>query len=54
MTDAERKRFDLQMRVYKARMEMPDSIPLRVFRNPAECVEAKQILDTLNIEMDRR
>jgi hypothetical protein len=49
MTEAERKRYELQQRVYRARMEIPDRIPFRVFRDPSECVEARQILDTLNL-----
>ena len=49
MTDAERKQFDLQHRVYKARVEAPKHIPLRVFRHPDECVEAAKILDGLHL-----
>lgn len=49
MTEAERKQFELQQRVYRARMEIPDRIPLRVFRHPSECVEATQILESLNL-----
>jgi hypothetical protein len=33
------------LRVYRARTQMPSHIPLRVFREPAECVEAQEILD---------
>ena len=49
MSDAERKQYDLQQRVYRARMEIPERIPLRVFREPSECIEAGQILDSLNL-----
>ncbi len=49
MTDAERKQYDLQMRVYRARLEMPEHIPLRVFREPSECVETEEILTRMNI-----
>ncbi|KAI0077768.1 hypothetical protein K474DRAFT_1684169 [Panus rudis PR-1116 ss-1] len=50
LTELERKRHELQMRVYRARMEMPRHIPLRVFRNPKECVElTKDILDRLHV-----
>lgn len=45
MTDTERKRLDLQMRVYKARLEVPREIPVRVFVSPEECVEAEVILE---------
>lgn len=40
-----RKRYELQMRVYKARLVMPGHIRLRVFRRPEECVEVWGILD---------
>ncbi|KIP02298.1 hypothetical protein PHLGIDRAFT_112197 [Phlebiopsis gigantea 11061_1 CR5-6] len=49
MTDAERRQYDLQMRVYRARAETPFCIPLRIFRHPSECIEAAQILDKLNL-----
>lgn len=44
MTEAERKRNDLQLRVWRARTQMPGHIPLRIFRAPAECVEAEEVL----------
>ncbi|PCH44442.1 hypothetical protein WOLCODRAFT_139016 [Wolfiporia cocos MD-104 SS10] len=47
MSEAERRRYDLQMRVWRARLELPGHIPLRVFRNPEECVEATTLLDGL-------
>lgn len=49
MSDGERKQSELQLRVYKARSEIPSTIPLRVFRDPSECIEAAQILDDLNL-----
>ncbi|EKM50548.1 uncharacterized protein PHACADRAFT_263887 [Phanerochaete carnosa HHB-10118-sp] len=49
MTEAERKQWDLQQRVWRAKMEIPDRIPLRIFRHPSECVEAQQVLDSLNL-----
>ncbi|KAI0917865.1 hypothetical protein AcV5_002696 [Taiwanofungus camphoratus] len=49
MSEAERKRTDLQMRVWRARMEVPEHIPLRVFRRPEECVEGKAILNRLQV-----
>lgn len=46
MTDAERKRYELQMRLYKARALIPFQITLRVFRSPLECVETWGLLDS--------
>ncbi|EIN09461.1 hypothetical protein PUNSTDRAFT_143017 [Punctularia strigosozonata HHB-11173 SS5] len=43
----ERRRFELQQRVYKARAIVPPHIPIRVFREPQECVEAADMLDKL-------
>ena len=48
-TEGERKQYELQMRVYRARMEVPEHVALRVFRDPRECVEAQTILDQLNM-----
>ncbi|KIM44765.1 hypothetical protein M413DRAFT_442723 [Hebeloma cylindrosporum] len=45
LSDAEKRRVQLQLRVYRARTQMPSHIPLRVFREAAECVEAQEILD---------
>ncbi|KAK7005810.1 hypothetical protein R3P38DRAFT_3404535 [Favolaschia claudopus] len=44
MNEAERKRYDLQLRVWRARTQMPGHVPLRIFRKPVECVEAEEIL----------
>lgn len=44
MSDAERKRCGLQMRVYRARTQMPGHVLLRVFRDPGECVEVEEVL----------
>ncbi|RPD64162.1 hypothetical protein L227DRAFT_571731 [Lentinus tigrinus ALCF2SS1-6] len=52
-SDGERKRADLQSRLWKARLDVSPHIPIRIFREPEECVEAQQILDKLqahNIE----
>jgi hypothetical protein len=49
MTELEKKRIDLQMRVYKARAQMPSNIHLRVFRQAGECVETSELLDTLHV-----
>ncbi|KAI0675667.1 hypothetical protein C8Q78DRAFT_340766 [Trametes maxima] len=45
MTDAEKKRMDLQMRVWRARLDVLPRIPIRVFREPEECVEVGALLD---------
>jgi hypothetical protein len=45
MSEPERKRYELQMRIWKARIQIPAHIPLRTFRRPEECVEAKGILE---------
>ncbi|KAI0316763.1 hypothetical protein OF83DRAFT_1059817 [Amylostereum chailletii] len=45
MTESEKKRYALQMRVWKARVETPPGVVLRVFREPEECVEAQEVLD---------
>ncbi|KAG8215073.1 hypothetical protein J3R82DRAFT_8494 [Butyriboletus roseoflavus] len=47
ITEGEKKRWDLQHRVNKARLLMPSHIVLRVFENPKECVEAEQIIQRL-------
>ncbi|KAI0357995.1 hypothetical protein OH77DRAFT_1421254 [Trametes cingulata] len=49
LSDAEKKRWELQMRVWKARLDVPPHIPIRVFREPEECVEVDQILDRLQV-----
>jgi hypothetical protein len=45
LPEAEKRRVQLQCRVYRARTQMPSHIPLRIFREPTECVEAQEILD---------
>ncbi|KAF8074537.1 hypothetical protein FPV67DRAFT_1559305 [Lyophyllum atratum] len=45
LPEAEKKRFALQARVYVARTQMPGHVPLRVFRDPSECVEVEEILN---------
>jgi len=49
MPEIEKKRLELQIRVYRARSQMAPHIPLRIFRKPEECIEASQILDKLHI-----
>lgn len=44
MTEVEKKRYELQMRVYRARTQMPSHIVLRIFREPSECVEVEEML----------
>ncbi|KZT25132.1 hypothetical protein NEOLEDRAFT_366510 [Neolentinus lepideus HHB14362 ss-1] len=44
ISDAERRRLDLQTRIWKARSQIPRHIRLRIFRRPEECVEAFEIL----------
>ncbi|KAJ6594203.1 hypothetical protein B0H19DRAFT_917133 [Mycena capillaripes] len=44
MSEEERKRYELQLRVWRARTQMPGHIPLRIFRDPAECAEAEEVL----------
>ncbi|KAF7770671.1 hypothetical protein Agabi119p4_6645 [Agaricus bisporus var. burnettii] len=38
-SEGEKKRAELQMRVYTARTQMPSGVLLRVFRDPGECGE---------------
>jgi hypothetical protein len=44
LPDAQKRRSDLQSRVYRARTQIPGHIPLRIFRDPSECVEANGVL----------
>ena len=43
-----RRKYELQERIYKARLLIPDHIPLRVFKEPGECVEAYRKLDDID------
>ncbi|KAG6900139.1 hypothetical protein C0995_004182 [Termitomyces sp. Mi166 len=45
MTEGEKRKAALQARVYLARTLMPGHIPLRVFGDPSECVEADEVLE---------
>lgn len=45
LSEAEKKRYALQARVCVARTQMSGHVPLRIFRDPQECVEVEQILD---------
>ncbi|KAG6374776.1 hypothetical protein JVT61DRAFT_4153 [Boletus reticuloceps] len=44
ITEAEKRRCDLQNRVNKARLLMPSHVVLRVFEDPKECAEAEHII----------
>ncbi|KAG0698237.1 hypothetical protein DFH29DRAFT_109438 [Suillus ampliporus] len=48
MTEAEKRRFDLQNRVNKARLMMGSNVVLRVFKHPEECIETVRLLEQLN------
>ena len=47
MTEVEKKRYELQTRVNRARTQMPSHVVLRVFREPSECVEIEGMLEGL-------
>ena len=49
LPDAEKKMVDLQVRLWRARLDVPPHIPLRIFREPEECVEVNEILDRLQV-----
>ena len=48
MPDAEWRRLELQLRVDRARVNMPQSVRFRLFVHPEECAEAVEVLDRLN------
>jgi hypothetical protein len=45
LSESERKRVNLQTRLWKACAEVPTNVVIRIFRDPLECVEAFQIID---------
>ena len=47
MTPLERRRWELQQRVIRARQMLPPDVVLRTFKEPEECIETYQILDQL-------
>ena len=49
MSEAERKREELQSRLWRARLDVPPQVPIRIFREPEECVEVHEILDRLQM-----
>jgi hypothetical protein len=53
LSEPERRQQELQARVYRARALIPPTIPLRVFRDRHECVEATEILDRLHVGNSR-
>lgn len=50
LSDVDRKRYELQKRVYRARQRMPGRVPLRIFRYPDDCVEVEEILDRERVD----
>ena len=52
MSDAEWKRLELQMRVDRARANIPQSARFRLFVSPEECVEAFEVLDLSNKDIN--
>lgn len=44
MPEEDRKRYDLQIRVYKARAFVPLHIPIRIFQQPGDCVEIEGLI----------
>lgn len=43
MPEEMKKRYELQWRIYRARLLAPPHIPFRVFKEPAECIEADSL-----------
>lgn len=44
LSESEKKRVQLQARLWKACAEVPANVVIRVFRDPEECVEASQVI----------
>lgn len=53
MTEAEKKRFDLQNRVNKAKLMIGSNVVLRVFKHPEECIETEGLLRPLKDRIGR-
>lgn len=49
MSEGEKKKQDLQARVYRVRMQIPGCVKLRVFRDPKECTEDENLLLSLGL-----
>ena len=45
--EGEKKRIELQNRVYRAQLIIPMHIPFRVFEDLRECVEVEEIVKQL-------
>lgn len=45
----EKKRIELQIRLWRSRLEVPTRVPIRIFREPEDCVEVNEILDRLQV-----
>ncbi|KAM6496726.1 DUF2183 domain containing protein [Amanita muscaria] len=46
MSESEKKRVELQERVWRARAETPEHVLLRIFKHPTECIEVDDMLKT--------
>ncbi|KIL56524.1 hypothetical protein M378DRAFT_172637 [Amanita muscaria Koide BX008] len=44
MSESEKKRVELQERVWRARAETPEHVLLRIFKHPTECIEVDNML----------
>lgn len=53
MTEAEKKRYELQNRVNKARLMMGSDVILRIFKHPEECIETDRLLEPLKDRIRR-
>ncbi|KAI0794117.1 hypothetical protein C8Q74DRAFT_1193864 [Fomes fomentarius] len=47
--EEEKKRAELQVRLWRVRLEVPTRVPIRIFREPEDCVEVNEILDRLQV-----
>ncbi|KAF8586371.1 hypothetical protein K439DRAFT_1387305 [Ramaria rubella] len=47
MTTEERRKYELELRIERARAEIPTHTAFRVFREPDECLEMRNILERL-------
>ncbi|KAI0255750.1 hypothetical protein BJV78DRAFT_1358435 [Lactifluus subvellereus] len=45
VSESDKKRANLQMRLWRACAEVPAHVVIRVFRDPQECVEASRVID---------
>jgi len=49
ISEGEKKKQDLQARVYRVRVQIPGHVKLRVFRDPKECTEDVNLLLSLGL-----